>query len=47
MERFIGAATANAERDLAQIIEAIIGEANTFSAGRIVDDIAIIAARFL
>jgi sigma-B regulation protein RsbU (phosphoserine phosphatase) len=47
MERFIAAATANADRDVTEIVEAIIGEANVFSSGRIVDDIAIIAARFL
>jgi hypothetical protein len=47
MDRFIGVVMANVDCDLKQLIKAVIDEAQTFSAGRLVDDMAIVAARFL
>jgi sigma-B regulation protein RsbU (phosphoserine phosphatase) len=47
MERFIATALANSDRDVKGVIASIIDAAHAFSTGRIVDDIAIIAARFL
>ena len=47
MDRFIGVVKANVDCELKQFIKAVIDEAQAFSAGRLVDDMAIVAARFL
>ncbi|MDQ6942011.1 MAG: serine/threonine-protein phosphatase [Candidatus Eremiobacteraeota bacterium] len=47
MERFIAAVTRNVDCELKQLIASVIDEAQAFSSGRLVDDMAIIAARFL
>jgi sigma-B regulation protein RsbU (phosphoserine phosphatase) len=47
MERFIELVKANFDRDLKQLIASVIDEAQAFGGGRLVDDMAIVAARFL
>ncbi len=47
MERFIELVTANFQADLKRLIALVIDEAQAFSGGRLVDDMAIMAARFL
>lgn len=47
MERFIELVKANFDRDLKELVELVIDRAQAFSAGRLVDDMAIVAARFL
>ena len=47
MDRFIGVVMANVDCELKQLIKAVIDEAQAFGAGRFVDDMAIVAARFL
>ena len=47
MERFIDVVRKHAESDLKDLTLAVIDEAQAFSNGRVVDDIAIVAARFL
>ncbi len=47
MERFIEIVKANFDRDLKQLIKLVTDEAQAFSSGRLVDDMAIVAARFL
>ncbi|HEY0381412.1 MAG TPA: PP2C family protein-serine/threonine phosphatase [Candidatus Elarobacter sp.] len=47
MDRFISVVTANFDRELKELITSVIDEAQAFSAGRFVDDMAIVAARFL
>jgi len=47
MDRFIDVVKANAAVELKQLIKTVIDEAQAFSAGRLVDDMAIVAARFL
>jgi serine phosphatase RsbU (regulator of sigma subunit) len=47
MDRLVEAVTANADADLKVLIDSVIDAAQTFSGGRVVDDIAIVAARFI
>ncbi|MBC5814988.1 MAG: serine/threonine-protein phosphatase [Candidatus Eremiobacteraeota bacterium] len=47
MDRFIEVVKTNSKRDLKELIEVVIDEAQAFGLGRVVDDIAIVAARFL
>ena len=47
MDRFIHVVKKNADWELKQLIASVIDEAQAFSAGRLVDDMAIVAARFL
>lgn len=47
MARFIDVATKHSDGDLKDLITGVIDEAQTFGRGRVVDDIAIVAARFL
>jgi sigma-B regulation protein RsbU (phosphoserine phosphatase) len=47
MERFIEVVRKHFESDLKALTVAVIDEAQAFSMGRVVDDIAIVAARFL
>ena len=47
MDRFISIVKANAQGELKALIASVIDEAQAFSAGRFVDDMAIVAARFL
>jgi serine phosphatase RsbU (regulator of sigma subunit) len=47
MERFIEVVTVNFQADLKRLIHVVIDEAQAFSGGRLVDDMAIMAARFL
>lgn len=47
MDRFVDVVRANSNSDLKVLIEAVINAAQTFGRGRVVDDIAIVAARFL
>ena len=46
MDRFIAVVRENAGSDLKALIGAVIGAAQSFASGRVVDDIAIVAARF-
>ena len=47
MDRFIAVVKRNFDSELQQLIASVIDEAQAFSAGRLVDDMAIVAARFL
>jgi sigma-B regulation protein RsbU (phosphoserine phosphatase) len=47
MDRFIETVKRNADWELKQLIASVIDEAQAFSDGRFVDDMAIVAARFL
>ena len=47
MDRFIDVVKAHFDGDLKQLIASVIDEAQAFGAGRFVDDMAIVAARFL
>jgi sigma-B regulation protein RsbU (phosphoserine phosphatase) len=47
MERFIAVVKRNFDCELKQLIASVIDEAQAFSSGRLVDDMAIVAARFL
>ncbi len=47
MERFINIVKNHLHSDLKELVRAVIDEAQAFGRGRVVDDIAIIAARFL
>ena len=47
MDRFIDVVKKNADCELKPLIASVIDEAQAFSAGRRVDDMAIVAARFL
>lgn len=47
MDRFIEVVLANVDADLKQLIGAVIDAAQAFRSGRLVDDMAIIAARFM
>ena len=47
MERFIAIVKQNFDCELKQLIASVIDEAQAFSSGRLVDDMAIVAARFL
>ncbi len=47
MDRFIAVVQRNFDSELKQLIASVIDEAQAFSAGRLVDDMAIVAARFL
>jgi len=47
MARFIDIATKHFDGDLKDLIKAVIDEAQRFGRGRVVDDIAIVAARFI
>ena len=47
MDRFIAVVKRNFDGELKQLIASVIDEAQAFSAGRLVDDMAIVAARFL
>jgi len=47
MERFIDVVRTNFDTELKQLVKDVIDQAQAFSAGRLVDDMAIVAARFL
>jgi sigma-B regulation protein RsbU (phosphoserine phosphatase) len=47
MDRFIDVVKKNADWELKRLIASVIDEAQAFSSGRLVDDMAIVAARFL
>ena len=47
MDRFIDVVKRNFDCELKQLIASVIDEAQAFSSGRLVDDMAIVAARFL
>ncbi len=47
MERFIDVVLKNFDSDLKALTTTVIDAAQAFSNGRVVDDIAIVAARFL
>ena len=47
MDRFIELVKRNFDGELKQLIASVIDEAQAFSSGRLVDDMAIVAARFL
>lgn len=47
MDRFVDVVRANCDRDLKVLLDEVINAAQTFGRGRVVDDIAIVAARFI